>query len=530
MKTSTQLKWAFSGILLFASLMYVFELPINPRFVSWQILIFICLLPATKIVNWERGDFESFNLVSVKAVLGLLTIGITTMLLTTCSAFQAKEYHSLLGETAIVEHADSLPVLDLKKAPLVTQEMAKINAEKRLSEVSGLGSQYHINSLHKQAVKGELVWVGFLEYSGFFRWLSNDGFSPGYVIVSSHNPSDVKVVTEVGGKKLGLKFLESAWFNQSASRKIYFNNLFNGITDITHEIDDNGNPFIVASVYNKTVGISGQDIVGVSVLNVQSGEVHNYTPENAPLWIDRVQPLEMISDQVGYRGEYIHGWWNSLFEKKDVLQVSSSDVIYGRDNQCYLYVSVTSAGRDSSISGYYLVDSRNKKSTFYQMSGSDELSAKKAIEMTMPEKGYHATNALPYLVSGIATYVMAVADKEGINRAYGFVSVKDNQVLGVGDTLQVALNAYLSKASMSKTKVRSGEVATSKTIVAKIDRITYSMTDAMFQIENDPRVFLGTVSSVGEILVLSRTGDMVEIQFEDAGTSIVTINSFKRAK
>jgi hypothetical protein len=408
--------------------------------------------------------------------------------------------------------------------------MARINAEKRLSEVSGLGSQYHIGHLHKQAVKGELVWVGFLEYSGFFRWLSNAGSSPGYVVVSAHNPSDVKVVTEVGGKKLEMKYLESAWFNHSASKKIYFSTPFYGITDLSHEIDDSGNPFIVASVYNKTVGIAGRDVVGVAVLNVQSGEIKSYVPDKTPSWIDRVQPLEMIVGQVEYRGEFVHGWWNSLFEKKDVLQVSSSDVIYGRDNLCYLYISVTSAGNDASMSGYYLVDSRTKKASFYQMSGADEESAQKAIEMTMPEKKYHATNALPYMVSGIPTYVMAVADKEGINRAFGFVSVKDNQVLGVADTLQGALNAYLGRASMSKTRVRTGETAKVKILRSKIERITYSVTQAIFQLENDPRIFLATVTSVGEILVLARPGDLVEIQFEDAGTSIVTINSFNRAK
>ena len=531
MKITTQLTWAVSGLLLVGLLLYIFKLPINIRFISWEIILLTCLIPMYLIIYyWINGDFDEINPTYLKGIGCIFSVGFVLVAGTTAAAFHSKDYHALLGETPVVESADVLPVLDLQKAPLVTQEMARINAEKRLSEVSGLGSQYHIGHLHKQAVKGELVWVGFLEYSGFFRWFSNAGSSPGYVVVSAHNPSDVKVVTEVDGKKLEMKFLESAWFNHSASRKIYFSTPFYGITDLSHEIDDSGNPYIVASVYNKTIGIDGRDVSGVAVLNVQSGEIKSYAPDKTPSWIDRVQPLEMIVEQVGYRGEYVHGWWNSLFEKKDVLQVSSSDVIYGRDNVCYLYISVTSVGNDASMSGYYLVDSRTKKANFYQMSGADEESAQKAIEMTMPEKGYRATNALPYMVSGIPTYVMAVADKEGINRAFGFVSVKDNQVLGVGDTLQGALNAYLGKASMSKTRVRTGEMATVKTMKSKIDRITYSTTEAIFQLENDPRIFLGTVSSVGESLVLSRQGDTIEIQFEDAGTNIVTINAFERAK
>ena len=529
MKTS-QLKFAGVGLLLFGLLLYMFELPINIRFISWQLFLFVCLLPATRMVSWNNGDFDEFFPRNFSAVALIFATFVVLSFGTTYGGFHSKAYFDLLGEVPVVADADALPVLDLQKAPLVTQKMARINAEKRLSAKSGLGSQYHIGELHKQAMKGELVWVGFLEYNGFFSWLTNEGASPGYVVISAHNPSDVKVVTEIGRKKLELKYLESAWFNKSASRKIYFSTPFLGITDLTHEIDDSGNPFIVASVYNKTVGTGGRDIVGVAVLNVQSGEVKDYTPNEAPSWIDRIQPLEMIAGQVGYRGEYIHGWWNSLFEKKDVLQISSTDVVYGRDNLCYLYISVTSVGQDASISGYYLVNSRTKKATFYQMSGSDEDSAKKAVEMTMPEKKYRATDALPYLVSGIPTYVMAVADEQGINRAYGFVSVKDNQILGVGDSLQGALNAYLAKASMSKTRVRNGEVATTKTLVGNIDQITYSMTDAIFQIVGDPHIFMGNVSSVGELLVLSRPGMQVEIQFEDAGTNIVTINSFKRAK
>src|SRR5690606_19020758 len=120
-------------------------------------------------------------------------------------------------EEKVVDYKAPLPPIDLRNAPLVDVSMAQRAAEKKLSEEAALGSQVELGSFEKQLVGDELVWVAFLEHRGFFKWL-DQGATPGYVKVSANDASRVELVTEAEGKKLELKYLNSAFFGDNLER------------------------------------------------------------------------------------------------------------------------------------------------------------------------------------------------------------------------------------------------------------------------------------------------------------------------
>jgi hypothetical protein len=47
---------------------------------------------------------------------------------------------------------------------------------------------------------------------------------------------------------------------------------------------------------------------------MQSGVINEYSIAKTPKWVDRIQPLDFIEDQLNDWGEYVHGYWNFLIK------------------------------------------------------------------------------------------------------------------------------------------------------------------------------------------------------------------------
>ena len=71
-----------------------------------------------------------------------------------------------------------------------------------------------------------------------------------------------------------------------------------GMTDFTFEIDDDGNPYWVTTLYEHKVGYSGANAIGVATVNASTGETKRYSINDAPKWIDRIQPESFVVDQI----------------------------------------------------------------------------------------------------------------------------------------------------------------------------------------------------------------------------------------
>lgn len=89
-------------------------------------------------------------------------------------------------------------------------------------------------------------------HTGFFKWYNNSEGTPGYVMVSATNERDVKLIQNINGKPLKIKFQPSAYFGSRIDRHVYFNGYATtGLEDFNFEIDDAGNPYWIVTKYKK---------------------------------------------------------------------------------------------------------------------------------------------------------------------------------------------------------------------------------------------------------------------------------------
>ena len=81
-------------------------------------------------------------------------------------------------------------------------------------------------------------------------------------------------------------------------------------------MDDEGNPFYVATVYQKQFGLAVPRPVSVIILDATNGETKEYSLSDVPEWVDRVYPAEETIEQINYNGKYKDGFWNAMISKK----------------------------------------------------------------------------------------------------------------------------------------------------------------------------------------------------------------------
>lgn len=513
------------SILYFYVFLPVFSLSFPSTII---ICIFLIGLALTKYDS-NRGELMVPQ-IAIKVNLILIPVIFLVGFFTTSSLIHSRSYRDLIGDIKQVPyHKESLPPIDIKNAPLVSMHMAQQVAQKKLSEIPALGSQVELGIMTKQKIGDHLYWVCFLEHSGFFAWL-NTGSTPGYIRVSASDATDVQFVTELEGEKLSLKYLTSAFFGQFSVREIYFSGNKNvGITDVTPEIDDSGRPYLTATLYKPSIGWSGDDVVGVAVLDVQTGKVERYDVANVPAWVDRVYPESFIENQITDWGEYINGWFNPSNQGK--LTVSDHvDLVYGQDGQAYFYAGISSVGKDNGVVGFTLTNSRTKSSTLYLLPGASEAVAAGTAVDVMPEKKYHATNPLPFNINGVATYIMTLTDDNGIPRAYGMVSVENYQTLAVSDSLRSTYQAYLNKLASANLAtnidIQKDTLVKLEAIVSRINSETKNnSTNYYLMIEGKKVMFMAT-SELNEELILTKVGDKVKIGFENETNKLINILEF----
>ncbi|MNR71911.1 hypothetical protein D3C71_25900 [compost metagenome] len=509
-----------------------------------------CYMPALNFSGWGLWFLAAFTVITGAAVprrsdprhddvppfigRAIIATCISCMVLiiaalASSTMFRADAYHELLGEEKVLPYEATLPAIDLNKAPLVSRDMAQRAAEKKLSEEAALGSQVSLGRFEKQLVRGELYWVAFLEHRGFFKWYS-EGSTPGYVMVSAHDASDVHLVTSVEGKSLSMKYLPSAFFGDDAHRHLYYSGHSSKLLgQYMPEIDESGRPFLVYPVLEHRVGLSGADVVGVLVLDVQTGAIQEYGNDQVPAWIDRIQDEHAVREQLADRLYLVHGWLNP--SDKDRLAISGDlDIVYGSDGRAYYFAGQTSVAREGGMVSFALIDSRTKAVSRYTLSGVTESVAQRAAEGVMPEKGYRATNALPFTVEGVPTYVMALKDKTGIARAFAMVSIEDFQRVAVSETLASTARQYQAKLVMDRTRLDAAAGTSLTEAKAKVLRISSEVrngtTTYLLLLEGQGSRLFSAGPDIADTLALTREGDLVQVSFNQGASRIAGLVGF----
>jgi hypothetical protein len=466
-------------------------------------------------------------LIFMGLILAYLTI---VPLITTATIFHTSSYQKMIGK---VENGQKLSKhiapISLDKIRVVDQELAYLLGEKIIGSQAALGSQVELGRFSIQKVNNELYWIAPLLHSGFFKWLNNKEGTPGYVMVSATNERDVKLVQEIEGKLLKIKYQPKAYFQSNIHRHIYFNGFASdGLADFTFEIDEKGNPFWVITSFTKEIGFSGKNTTGIVVVDAQTGTIQNYSIKNAPSWVDRIQPAEFIEDQLNNWGELVNGYWN--FSNTDKLQITEGlTLVYGQNNKSYWYTGLTSVGSDESAVGFVLVDTRTKETTFYKQSGATEFAAQSSAEGKVQEKGYKASLPIPYNINGIPTYVMTLKDDGGLVKMHAMVAINDYTIVGVGNSMRETLTSFKSVYNMAGNKINPSNVAAKKSIASVIIRIQSDVKNGnsfyYFTIKDYPNIFVGS-SQVSSEIPVTIVGDSVKVSFDIDNEQVIDVTSF----
>lgn len=400
-----------------------------------------------------------------------------------------------------------LPDLDINNAPLIPEHLAARKAQAALSTLGPSTSQLKLGKLQKQEVNGKLVWVSFLQPSGLFQWFSLDS-TPGYVVVSASDYSDAQVITQIKGQSLALRYNEGGFFSEQIERHIWLNGyMTKKLTTPRPEIDDEGNPYYVTTIIENQVGTHGPKATGVLVTNPQTGEIKEYSVEQAPAWVDIIQNEGLVLEQIDLAGDFVNGRFN--FSKKDKFEVSSMDQVFAKNGVSYWVAGITNVASKTGVQRFIFVNTRTKQSFSYVVNGVLEERAQQIV-LDSHTKQYEASNAIPFMVNNRPTYVMSLSLGDAIY-AYGMVDIESETVFSSKQTLEATLRDYLN--ARSNSGLNADENAKPQEYAGRVFRIGQDAKSGIYKIriEGIPVVFLAA-PEISHDLAMTGEGDLVQAQ------------------
>ena len=452
--------------------------------------------------------------------------------ITSSPILHSKAYRNLLGEVKESNFNKDVSPVSVNEIRLVDEEMAMKLGDKKLGEVPAIGSVSKLGKFHIQSIDGELYWVAPLVHRDLIKWVTNMSGTNGYVMVSATDPQDIRLVQYVDGKPIKIVYQPDAYLHQDLKRHMYLNGYVNvGMTDFTLEIDDKGKPYWVVTLYENAIGYEGKNAKGIATVDAQTGEVKSYNINNAPKWIDRIQPQEFITDQINDWGTYVNGFLNSVISEKDVLVATEgTSLVYGDDGKSYWYTGITSAGADDSTIGFMLVDTRTKEAKLYRQPGATETAAMVSATGKVQEKNYEATFPVMYNILGKPTYVMSLKDKAGLVKMVAFVSVEDFNIVGIGDTTEEAYKNYKEQLKSKGNNIEVENETNKESKTGIIQRINSDVVDGntsyYFTVDTLKDSIFVVSSKVSNEVPLTKEGDSVKIGYEKGQSGSIDVTDF----
>lgn len=514
---------SFILMLAFVFVLYYLTLPVmSLNFFGTLIFILFISIPLAVVLYLSNIKYGMILPI-------LIVIFILFKLISSSALVNHKEYRMLIGEIERKEFSTEIEPIDISKLPIVDKKLAENIGDKKLGEQVALGSQVSLSNFTLININNELYWVSPLVHSGFFKWNANKEGTTGYIKINATNPRDTKLVQELNGEKIRIKYQPNAYFSGDLKRHIYNSGYKQvGLTDYSFELDNNGRPFWVVTKYKKTIGTGGNKTEGIIVVDAQTGNIKEYAIDNIPAWVDRVIPVDFALKQLNDWGKYVNGWWNP--SKKGIVRTTSGfNYIYNNGN-CYIYTGLTSAGSDESTVGFALINTRTKETTFYKISGSHENAAMESAEGKVQNLGYTSTFPILINIENEPTYFMTLKDKKGLVKLYAMVNVNDYSIVGTGESLAKTKSNYVKYLKSHGKWEGIGKAGDEKSIKGTIIRIGYSIIDDTtyyyIVLEEIPgKIFISPLNMSNE-LPLTNKGDKVSITYYNNTNPNIDVLSF----
>ena len=253
------------------------------------------------------------------------------------------------------------------------------------------------------------------------------------------------VTQEVTVQRLeqGIRYSPSEYFFRDIDRYLRFKYPTKMFTDVNFEVNEEGEPYWVATVVTKKVGLfGGEDAIGAVLVNAVTGESTYYDVADVPQWVDRVYTAELILEQYNYKGLYQNGFWNSLFGQSGCTETTSQYNYIAQDDDVWLYTGITSVTGDRGNIGFILVNQRTKESNYYPCAGAEESSAMASAMGAVQQYEYQATSPLLLNIGGQPTYFMALKDASQLVKMYAMVNVQQYNVVATGTSVSSCIESY----------------------------------------------------------------------------------------
>lgn len=435
--------------------------------IHWSIFLY-----AFPVILFIGALFASGKERKVKEILFLASL-IGLIYLISAPFFNAdKKYESALME----EKVEIEPFDETKKPASVPPHFAENKMKKAFGQVPNT-SYYELGNLQIQKVNGEYVYIAPVEFSGFFKWINGDT-TPGYFKMSATDSSDNPVFV---AKEM--MYVPSAYFNKNLERHIrlqYPTLIFYGEPQL--EVDDDGTPYYIRSYGEFISARNGFDVKGIVMVDAYTGETEKIALADVPEFIDGAISPEAVSLQNSYFGKYVHGFWNSLFGKKDVKLPSDEGTeanvspVFNQDGEMYYFTDFTSPkeGVDSML-GYSLTHGRTGEAVYYtgnlEASYMDSQGALDIIEKKFIEKEWQGVMPILYNFYGEASWLAPVLDSNGFLQNYFIVSAANPEISVYGSTPNEALRLYKTALTRGGSTVEGSSNAEENTISATIVRV-----------------------------------------------------------
>ena len=493
--------------------------------------------------------------------------------LTSAALFRARDYSEIIevktedfGETE-----DSITTItslkDFSSVPMIDKNVALNLANKKLGDLSEWVSQFVIDEAYSTQInfEGNPYRIFPLKYGDVFKWFKNtrNGL-PAYLAVNMYTQEANAVVLEDMNLP-NIKVSTSEYFNEKLVRvlRFYAPTYMYGTPSL--EIDENGHPWWVCEVVDKTVGlIGGTDVIGVVLVDAcDKTNIKEYTLEQIQndkeiQWIDQIYSDDLLVQQYNYFGKYSGGFINGYIGQSGVVSTTTGSSYIASGDDVWLYTGVTSVTNDDSIVGFAIINQRTKEAVFQKISGTTEKGAQTSAEGIVSDKGWKATFPVLLNLDGEATYFMALKDNDVV-KSYAMVSVERVQdaVRSEDDAnpdLEACLKSYVAKVKSSTKKAleisydailpdaltgteNSGE-ATDNKEPAKLESVSGVITDIRSAVVNGnsiyyialdgDKTYYSISASDDDSVVILNTGDKVKISYKTADGNIIKAKSVER--
>ena len=526
----------FFVMIISAFLLFYILLPaINIHDASFYYYVVILLIEFViinlpdDVIRFRRGGLFNFFKVSLSSkvlVLTFVLIGISLVYaLVTDFIFTPLFMSRRFASRINVENVEfsEVPPYNFNETALIDRQSASNLGDKVMGEMIDLVSQFYVSEEYSQISYKEGTYrVTPLAYDGFIKYLRNrsEGI-PGYIVVN----------TTTGETKLNrldkkMKYVPSAYFFEDFYRKLRFEHPFSIFGNPTFEIDEDGNPYYVCTVYTYHGIHSLRRVTGVVLFDPCSGKSDYYKVEDAPTWVDRIYPEDLVIEELNDYGQYRNGFLNSVFGQEGVIQTSRGYNYISKDGDIWLYSGMTSNGDDTSNIGFVLVDLRTHEAEYIATSGADEYSVMSSAEGEVLNYGYTATFPVLINLNNKPFYILSLKDSAQLIKMYALVDAQDYQQVY---TCKAEKDSKLAIEKLILSAVTNPDIQPDETSFEKIKVFVNEVANTTIDgnsyiyLNTDKGVFVCKVDqSNAESILFIKSGDNVEIEYtKGSNTNIV---------